>query len=673
MRRGRVTVFAVVCTTVAGVLGVPTLQSASAQSTTMKVKVLSTRPQYVTGGNVLVGVRHAPKGKHISFEVDGHDATIAPLAGNWLVAGFGQGKHTIKATAGGHTASVKIVDHPTSGPLFSGPHLPLLCPGAKTASATATCAAPTQVNYVYRSTTSNTFQPLADPANPPPDVASTTIAGKTVPLIVRVERGVINRSPYSFASLTGAWNRRLVYLFGGGCGTSYSTGSTLGTNVLDPELLASGYAVATANFNTFQTSCNDVLSAETALMVKEHVIETLGAPRFTIGAGASGGAIQQLMIAQNYPGILDALSPVIPFPDALSIAPGVTDCGLLDHYFASPQGAALTNAQRAAITGYLTDASCNLWVSSFLNTIDPRGSSCDGKIPRSQIYSTSNRTGIRCTLQDFNRNLVGIDKSSGFANRPLDNVGVQYGLVALQHHQITVDQFLDLNERVGGFDIDGHFQAQRETAPAADFRRLYQTGRVLSGGGSLRKIPIITVNFYSDPIGDIHTRVRLFTIRDRLTKHGKVASNETIWSRPSNGSIVQALTGTVVDPASLVKVLDQWLTTKHQPAAAQDNCTDAKGAIIAGPGIYESGPCHDLYKVYGDPRIAAGAPVINDRLRCKRVKIDPSSYGTTLSSAQLTRLEKVFPQGVCDWKAKGVGQVPLAATWINYGKGRFAA
>jgi hypothetical protein len=487
-----------------------------------------------------------------------------------------------------------------------------------------------------------------------------------------LERGVINRSPYSFASLHGAWNSRLVYLFGGGCGTSYSTGSPLGTNVLDPELLSSGYAVAMANFNTFQTSCNDVLSAETALMVKEHVAETIGEPRFTIGAGASGGAIQQLMIAQNYPGILDALSPVIPFPDALSIAPGVTDCGLLEHYFAGP-GATLTSAQRAAVTGYLTDASCKLWVSSFLNTINPRGSSCDARIPPSQIYSTSNPTGIRCTLQDYNRNLVGIDKSTGFANRPLDNVGVQYGLVALQHHVITVDQFLDLNERIGGFDIDGHFQPQRETSAPKNFRRLYQTGRVLSGGGSLRKIPIITVNFYSDPIGDIHTRVRLFTIRDRLSNNGQVDSKETIWTRPSNGSIAQALTGTVVDPAQLVKVLDQWLTTKHQPAQARDNCTDATGNLIYGPHIYESGPCHDLYTVYGDPRIAAGAPIVNNRLLCKRQPIDPSSYGTTLTGAQLARLTTIFPQGVCDWNAKGVGQVPLARTWINYGKGRFAA
>src|SRR4029079_15975724 len=226
--------------------------------------------------------------------------------------------------------------------------------------------------------------------------------------------GVINRTPYSFATLVGAksWDRRLVYQFGGGCGTSYSQGSPLGTDVVDDSLLSQGYAVATANFNTFQTSCNDVLSAETAMMVKEHVAETIGQPRFTIGAGASGGAIQQLMIAQNYPGILDALSPVIPFPDAISVAPGVSDCGLLAHFYEG-KGSAFTTAQRAAVNGHMTIGTCALWISSFLSTIDPT-TGCDPRIPADQIFSETNTKGIRCTLQDLNRNMFGIDPKTGY-------------------------------------------------------------------------------------------------------------------------------------------------------------------------------------------------------------------------------------------------------------------
>ncbi len=352
------------------------------------------------------------------------------------------------------------------------------------------------------------------------------IKHRTVPYVVRVEHGTINRSPYSFAVLQDpkGWNRRLVYQFGGGCGTQYSQGSELGTNVLDDGLLSKGYAVATANLNTFQTSCNDVLSAETTMMVKEHFSETIGKPKFTIGAGASGGAIQQLMIAQNYPGLLDALSPVIPFPDAISTAPGVSDCGLLARFYATA-GSGFTQEQRIAVNGHRTTGTCALWISSFLSTIDPT-TGCDPRIPADQVFTLASTDGIRCTLQDLNRNEFGIDTKTGYARRPLDNVGVQYGLKALNAGTISVDQFLDLNEKIGGYDINGQIVAGRERSTTADMRHAYRTGRVLSGGGTLRDMPIITVNLYSDAYGDIHDRFRLFSIRERLKENGKVDHNE---------------------------------------------------------------------------------------------------------------------------------------------------
>ncbi len=107
--------------------------------------------------------------------------------------------------------------------------------------------------------------------------------GSPVPGIVREENGVINRSIYDFAILdpnaaglattstaaaTGApagptadpgWNKRLVYRFGGGCGTGYSPGRRASPPSLDPALLSKGYAVVTSTLNTFQTACNATL------------------------------------------------------------------------------------------------------------------------------------------------------------------------------------------------------------------------------------------------------------------------------------------------------------------------------------------------------------------------------------------------------------------------------
>ena len=90
-------------------------------------------------------------------------------------------------------------------------------------------------------------------------------------------------------------------------------------------------------------------------MVKEHFIETYGAPRYTIGFGGSGGAIQQHLIANNYPGILDGIVPSASFQDSLTLGT-VPDCRLLALYFASPAGVAAgwTAAQRAAASGFGT-------------------------------------------------------------------------------------------------------------------------------------------------------------------------------------------------------------------------------------------------------------------------------------------------------------------------------
>ena len=63
---------------------------------------------------------------------------------------------------------------------------------------------------------------------------------------------------------------------------------------------------------------NGVLQGETLMMIKEYIIERYGVPKFFIGSGGSGGAIQQLVITQMYPGLLDGLMPSLTFPETLA-------------------------------------------------------------------------------------------------------------------------------------------------------------------------------------------------------------------------------------------------------------------------------------------------------------------------------------------------------------------
>ena len=178
------------------------------------------------------------------------------------------------------------------------------------------CSAPTKVTWRYLST-AGTIKDLPDPKAKPADLATATVAGrKNVGLTIRYEKGVVNRSVYEIATVDpspggadsdqsdAAWNRRLIYRYGDGCGTTFGQG-TANVAALDPAYLRRGYAVATATFNTGAVQCNDVLSAETTMMVKERFVEVFGVPDTTIGEGTGGGAAQVHLIAQNYPGLID--------------------------------------------------------------------------------------------------------------------------------------------------------------------------------------------------------------------------------------------------------------------------------------------------------------------------------------------------------------------------------
>ena len=65
------------------------------------------------------------------------------------------------------------------------------------------------------------------------------------------------------------------------------------------------------------------------MMVKERFAEVYGPPVHTIGSGGSGGAMQQLLIAGAYPGILDGIMPTLTFPDAITYFIDTPECRLL--------------------------------------------------------------------------------------------------------------------------------------------------------------------------------------------------------------------------------------------------------------------------------------------------------------------------------------------------------
>ena len=72
------------------------------------------------------------------------------------------------------------------------------------------------------------------------------------------------------------------------------------------------------------------------------------------------------------------------------------------------------------------------------------------------------------------------------------------------------------------------------------------------------------------------------------------------------------------------------------------------------------------------PRQESGGPAANDVLACQREPLDRSSYllpgglPVPFTAGQWSRLQAVFPDGVCQWALPGIGQGP-ARTWLEYG------
>src|SRR5690606_19058205 len=208
------------------------------------VAAVSTRPEAVTGGDVLLRVRGLDGADDLEVTVDGRDVTgaftVEGDTATGLVTGLPPGASTVEARTGGDTATLEVVDHPVTGPVFSGPHLePLACTTEQFGLGPATdddCSAPTVVRWSYVDA-GGEFVALDDPANPPADVATAEIDGREVPLIVRTESGTIDRGIYWIHVLDpspteqrwdpSAWNGTLVYRFGGGCGSSSSQGAPL--------------------------------------------------------------------------------------------------------------------------------------------------------------------------------------------------------------------------------------------------------------------------------------------------------------------------------------------------------------------------------------------------------------------------------------------------------------
>lgn len=685
----------------------PAVEHSQEGSDAITISTVSTRNDMVTGGDVLVriegenldGLDVAVNGSDISADFEMVDGALVGM-----VTGLDEGDNTI--SVGGGEASLTVTNYPITGPLFAGPQQdPFVCETETfTISEGVTlgaaidedCSIDTRVDYFYR--TGEEFLPLDDPDSVPDDVAMTTLQnGEEVPYVVRVETGTINRSIYNIAMLhnpadddpspfadEAGWNGKLVYYFGGGCIRGYYRQGVGNVNtVLEDGWLREGYAVAHSTLNVAGNNCNTMLSAETTVMIKEHFVETYGQPEFTIGTGSSGGSYQTQAIVNAYPGVLDGIIIGSVFADVTTTTLfTLADSRLLYHYFNETNDPETFSPwQQRAISGFGSEGNIEfLGTTGGALRIHPTESFFD-QVPEDERYNPdTNPDGARSTVYDHTVNVYGTD-DMGRAYRPLDNVGVQYGLGALNEGVIDKSAFLDLNENIGGFDLDLNYVPERHEADPSALEAAYYTGLIMDADEDYASVPVIDFRNYRDLVrsGDIHHVVHGFSSRARLQASNPDSYNHVMWFGGRNdysegGQLTEAF-----------DVMDGWLTAIREtdpqvsayeavraakPEDLQDACFTSGpdgGERLEQTQIYQgSNECSALYyPAFASPRQVAGSPMANDIAKCALKPLDRSDYNVTFTPDEWVRLEAVFPDGVCDWTQPGIGQVP-SENWLRY-------
>ena len=668
------------------------------------INVLSNRADLLSGDDALVEITGADA-SGLRVSLDGRDISkdfaLRPngrVMG--LVSGLAEGPNLLRAG----DAEIILTNHPIGGPIFSGEQVqPWVCTTERNGlgpALDAQCNAAPVTRWRYRNTAGDYAD--YDPANPPTDVGTTTTdQGNTVPYIFRVETGAMNRGIYRYAILHDpaqpaspwerqpGWNGSVYYKFGASCGTSFSQGDPI-ESVEDNRALSQGYAVATASLSVLGSNCNTVTSAEALMMLKERIIEQYGPITHTRGKGGSGGSIGQTVVATGYPGLLQGLNVDLSFEDFWTTAVEVADCHLLLNYFTRTSPHLWANVQQqAAVTGHLSIATCAIWEVSFVPLLDPT-SGCGAGV-ENDYHPVNNPRGCRATVQDMQVNILGrrppelwgeAEKAAGygFANWPYDNTGRLYGLRALRAGDITPEQFLDLNEKIGTLDIDKNFIPGRREADPGSVEILYRAGLIASGE-SLKQVPIIDVRAAISN-AEFHTNFHSYAMRKRLVNAQGHHENQSIWQLLEVPGLPS-----VAGPEAFNE-MGEWLRaidadTSDLPIEEKIRINRPEGAgdacIILEQKTDDLSRCA-LFTYFADPLIASGGPDSNDIIKCTLAPLPvvwpaDGSYGPLPFTpsigplvGQWDRLRALFPDGVCDYSRPGVDQVPVQP-WTSFAGG----
>ncbi|MBE0370765.1 hypothetical protein PAUR_b0863 [Pseudoalteromonas aurantia 208] len=554
--------------------------------------------------------------------------------------------------------------------------------------------------------------------------------------LFRVEQGTINRFIYTIIvpitpldiphrNTSSLWNKRLIYQFNGGSGIGYRQGRQTAWKVMkrQAQQLLDGYAIISSSGNKTSYTYNMLLAEDTARRVKKQFVSLYGEPLYTVGIGGSGGGLAQYLIAQNSTGILDGLLPLYSYPDMITQTTYALDCDLLNNYFTFRADDKKTwrNWDRRRLiegmnaindfpqrAGFLQPL--NQLMAGFVPTFPEGNSECiNGYFGLSAFINNPKQGFLRAFFADSvveNTNwsywqdmqhILGKDQQ-GFGRSTWDNMGVQYGLNALNNGEISFDDFIDINHNIGSWKPQNDMAQEQivtpfgtnlplwlslwgnenitEPAPEAPAARhqgnieamhaAYRSGQVFIGNITL---PIIDARHYLENELDMHHMSASFYSRLRINKALGHTQNHIIWVAHKDHDPTQAA----------FAMMDKWLLAiteytpegilNAKPNELQDTCFDSDGKVHAsGSTVFngkwnnqKEGACQSRFPMFSTSRIESGAPWAGDIFKCYLMSINSAIDKGIYAAHNMTvdmraRLQATFPHGVCNYDVPDMGR-----------------
>ncbi|WP_111979044.1 DUF6351 family protein [Algibacillus agarilyticus] len=546
-------------------------------------------------------------------------------------------------------------------------------------------------------------------------------------MLVRLEYGSINRFLYAMAmpinldelgdrQAKSQWNNKLIYQFGGGAGIGFRQGKIKLYHMFQRQYdqLKLGYAIVTSSGNRTSYTYNMLLSEDIARRVKLNFISLYGEPEYTVGIGGSGGGLAQYLLAQNAPGLIDAAIPLYSYPDMVSQTLYAMDCDLLNTYYtfrAEDRDSWQDMNKRRQLDGLVTQNG-DAHPSAIFQPINQVLQGLWPNYPDGNSECVNGWFGLYAFIHNprqgwmrdyFSQdvvdqhhwnhwqdlvNIYGED-DNGFARHVWGNQGIQYGLEPLKKGEMSFDEFMDVNRKVGswkpveemqpeniaripiwdkpfwlslwGFhnvtEVETGKSASRHATDYTATERGYRYGQIYLG---VADIPILDVRHYLEDKLDMHHVSASFQSRQRIEDWQGKTSHHVIWVANAD-----------YDPVDRAfEVMDEWMQGIKagqaldiaKPDIAQDACFDEQGGVIAiGDEVWHGewnkqplGACQQVYKLHKTSRIQAGGRWAGNVFDCARISIDQAIKKGIYEGVDVTsykgQLQALFPDGVCDFE-----------------------